>query len=555
MSSTTVEAAERLTKIRILGNKRKEFLVNFLVTLSCIATLLVLTFVGLDAQDAAGQLSKKPPLAQDQQADNLTQLAATGGRETRSTTRRRPGSTTSTTTTSSTTTTTMAPQSSGTEPAGSQMVESGLAQTTATNTSADLGGGSSRKTGRSSTKPTSTERTLTEAEYDEEMARLERERKRRLKQQRRKKEGSQKPQQTTPAASSTTTPTTSTTDDYDYELDYDYDSHNGRSLGPFKRPSLKGQSANSSKPAPSRTVASKPPPNSTVAPANSTLAPTSRAPAAPVTPSSMIVQVVNQTELANSSSSASNSTGGKQLDWSKLVKVVFKSERDNHTLYTLVMNSSELSQHPISDWSHELPALLQRDFEKLVQKWSSVFPMENIMTDLSSILANKLPFNITSRSAGSNSSATSVAPATFNATTVPSTPPIDVTAAPAISTFSTLSTLGVVASASSRHPTILNSTGALLANETTTTTTTMSPVVNVTLPTATSFRVSNFTEAPKVIAPADRPQMKSPSKVDKAISEIEDEVKGSLRHFIIICSIAVVVATSIMVALIVLLFK
>lgn len=76
------------------------------------------------------------------------------------------------------------------------------------------------------------------------------------------------------------------------------------------------------------------------------------------------------------------------LDWSKLVKVVFKGAKDNQTLYTVVMNSSELKNHPINDWSKELPQLLSRDFEKLVEKWSNVFPPNNLLLDLNKILAN-----------------------------------------------------------------------------------------------------------------------------------------------------------------------
>lgn len=111
-----------------------------------------------------------------------------------------------------------------------------------------------------------------------------------------------------------------------------------------------------------------------------------------VSSGSMFIQVINATApndlIGFSGGQFENAT--KNLDWSKLVKVVFKSAKDNHTIYTVVMNSSELNNHPINDWSNELPHLLQRDFEKLIQKWSSVFPVDNLMVDLSKIIVSKV---------------------------------------------------------------------------------------------------------------------------------------------------------------------
>lgn len=77
------------------------------------------------------------------------------------------------------------------------------------------------------------------------------------------------------------------------------------------------------------------------------------------------------------------------LDWSKLVKVVFKAGKDNETLYTVIVNSSELSNHPINDWSTEIPQLLSRDFDRLVQKWSNILPPDHLLLDLARIIASK----------------------------------------------------------------------------------------------------------------------------------------------------------------------
>lgn len=116
---------------------------------------------------------------------------------------------------------------------------------------------------------------------------------------------------------------------------------------------------------------------------------------------SMLVQIINQTEP--SSNLTLNSSLHQHLDWSKFVKVVFKSAKDNHTIYTVVVNSSELASHPINDWSLELPKLLQRDFENLIEKWSNVFPIDHLMSDLSKIFISK----VSSSSPVANSSLTS----------------------------------------------------------------------------------------------------------------------------------------------------
>lgn len=105
------------------------------------------------------------------------------------------------------------------------------------------------------------------------------------------------------------------------------------------------------------------------------------------TTENVFVQVYNQSDPTHAVR-ITNST--EHIDWSKLVKVVFKSAKDNHTVYTVVMNSSELSNHPINDWSNELPKLLQNDFEKLISKWSNVFPADHLMTDLSKIIIEKV---------------------------------------------------------------------------------------------------------------------------------------------------------------------
>lgn len=112
-----------------------------------------------------------------------------------------------------------------------------------------------------------------------------------------------------------------------------------------------------------------------------------------LTAEGMFVQILDPSESGGSVKSdvsSQNNTRGDNLDWSKLVKVVFKSARDNHTVYTVVMNSSELSNHPINDWSNELPRLFQDDFEKLIQKWSNVFPFDHLMIDLGKIIIDKV---------------------------------------------------------------------------------------------------------------------------------------------------------------------
>lgn len=105
------------------------------------------------------------------------------------------------------------------------------------------------------------------------------------------------------------------------------------------------------------------------------------------TTESTYVQFINQSDPSQAVR-FENTT--EQLDWSKLVKVVFKSAKDNHTVYTVVMNSSELSNHPINDWSNELPNLLKNDFEKLISKWSNVFPVHHLMADLGKIIIEKV---------------------------------------------------------------------------------------------------------------------------------------------------------------------
>lgn len=104
------------------------------------------------------------------------------------------------------------------------------------------------------------------------------------------------------------------------------------------------------------------------------------------------VQIMNQTidETINKHQQIRATNLTSDLDWSKLVKVVFKSALDNQTLYTIVMNSSELNKHPINDWSMELPHLLERDFEKLVDKWSTVFPPDHLLTDISKIIFQRV---------------------------------------------------------------------------------------------------------------------------------------------------------------------
>lgn len=122
----------------------------------------------------------------------------------------------------------------------------------------------------------------------------------------------------------------------------------------------------------------------------------------------ILVQIVNQTQQQQQHNNNNNNgamLSGNDLDWSKFVKVVFKSALDNQTLYTIVMNSSELNKHPINDWSSELPQLLERDFEKLVDKWSTVFPADHLLSDISKIIVTKIgtmPISSSSSSLAAN---------------------------------------------------------------------------------------------------------------------------------------------------------
>jgi hypothetical protein len=375
---------------------------------------------------------------------------------------------------------------------------------------------------------------------------------------------------------------------------------------------------------------------STSTPASIISTTTASAPTIP-TPS-MIVQATNQTGSNNTAKGEKDANITTHLDWSKLVKVVFKSAHDNHTVHTVVMNSSELSQHPISDWTQELPILLERDFEKLVQKWSSVLPM-----DWSKDLRDKLTLNIYPNATRSING-TSTSPSPFNSTLAPgalkshSDVSSTTTMKPLISAVSvanstttgyltgntnTLSTNQPIAINSTKPLIVVNSTNQPIAmnsinqpnvmnstrfaiNATKNATETFDPsrqitkldktVVNVTTPATTTIRQDQLTNVPKVTAsPTSSADFTTASLIeagkaanktitqqpqypgrerngdlnDKSIHEvirnlrnenlkIEDDVReqgSSLRHFIIICSVSVVVATSLMVALIVLLFK
>lgn len=346
-----------------------------------------------------------------------------------------------------------------------------------------------------------------------------------------------------------------------------------------------------------------------------------------------------------------NETAG-QLDWSKLVKVTFKSARDNQTIYTVIMNSSELSHHPISDWSSELPGLLKRDFDKLSQKWLHVFP--DLMRDLAGLITNRHPINgsqfkahevrIHTLESGNQTSSLPTAAPVPSATTLvapnashTSLTPHVTSALPTTTSAPSPTPGGQVSRTSQSNATNTATSAAVTRAETPTTTSsttiaslapvggssmgssanqTISPTTastqerassqapqrvglggaststaepgvaqNVTVDLAAPHRdtSSHLSQQPTTVmgdqaeperhlnAGLERPSRRPgwPGGRNKTVSEIiqdiqdenlkiEDNVKeqgSSLKHFIIICSISTVIATSLVVALIMLLMK
>lgn len=374
-----------------------------------------------------------------------------------------------------------------------------------------------------------------------------------------------------------------------------------------------------------------------------------------LTADGMFVQILTSNDSISRLSSTLNNSESDNIDWSKLVKVVFKSARDNHTVYTVVMNSSELSNHPISDWSNELPKLLQGDFEKLIQKWSNVFPLDHLMIDLGKIIINKvsaspttnaslstspvlaklnetIPLNGTTHFGGSDSvkhPPLKATPTMFSANNI--TNPINVTQTPMASNKTTYAQLQshyqnhthLFDLAQANNATALkNSSLPSLTFDTNPSMTSSSPrglnvsmdYIKSTTPWSSSRDLSNLNETQKrgvllsnnsrafnrsladtgktssqfvtvgsnIVNIAAKPanvsdtlsdgHLKAANKdgvEDHHLAEImkdmnEDHIKlgndvkeqaGSLRHFIIICSVSVVLAISLIMVLVLKLFK
>lgn len=274
------------------------------------------------------------------------------------------------------------------------------------------------------------------------------------------------------------------------------------------------------------------------------------------------VHLVNQTLQTPSLNLTDYS---KHLDWSKLVKVVFKSLHDNQTLYTIVMNSSELSNHPVNDWSNELPSLLRRDLEKLIQKWLNVFPVDHLLSDLTTIITAKHPVNSSSTSSPLLSSE-HLSTSTNN--------PIGTTVATSVQKNSTVlitldqtntkelsnpvnNSMSNNSTTYNRQPFSTNQTffGNQTINENQNIV--LAPQ-NVTTATTFSTQTVELENQPSVSNNTNKSMVDMIQDIRVENIRIEDNVKeqsSSLKHFIIVCSISVVIATSLVVALIVLLIK
>lgn len=215
----------------------------------------------------------------------------------------------------------------------------------------------------------------------------------------------------------------------------------------------------------------------------------------------------------------------ENLDWSKLVKVVFKGSNDNQTIYTVVVNSSELSNHPINDWTNELPTLLRRDFEKLIRKWSNIFPMSKLMGDLGKIIVQ----NITAVTTPVNGS-------------IPLEPLARVSHQLKSANITTLMN---EFENSTRLAPVMNQSIAIETNLQ------PDPPFRANKLNSTNTAKTNLTASPSQVVERGNDPM-SPVPVD--IDYIKEKV-NSLKHFIIICSVVVVLATSLAVFLINILLK
>lgn len=319
---------------------------------------------------------------------------------------------------------------------------------------------------------------------------------------------------------------------------------------------------------------------------------------------------------SNSSKSHTEEIALDDLDWTKLVKVVFTSPKDNNTVYTVVVNASELSQRVINDWSSEYPVLLQRDLDMLVGKWRNILPSDKLLAELNHMLAakhllieagnnsssvqptlnisaNLLPgfnwstqfdenFNKRNGNLSSNQNlSTNVGPKP----SVPSGLPL----VPANGTSNNNSTsdasgdrIKISTSESQLNKTVANSSAVLTnsgkqadpvtldhkdtngSNATKTSESNAAPSSGATNATIVDSAASNSSTVGNQ-KPAENAKSQNRAVVTDLMrnmngdhSRIEDNVKeqaNSLRHFIIICSIATVLATSLIVALIIVLLR
>lgn len=220
--------------------------------------------------------------------------------------------------------------------------------------------------------------------------------------------------------------------------------------------------------------------------------------------------------------SESRNSSIEHLDWSKLVKVVFKGSNDNQTSYTVVVNSSELSNHPIKDWSNELPILLRRDFEKLIEKWSNILPSSQLIGDLGKIIVQ----NITPAVKPVNSSMS------LNL----------------ITPTSLLESNGTLNRMTSSNYTSHSASNQTMANETIKSTDGQQSYTNGNF---TAHEQNNITTTPRNL------EAQRGSQTSSGLLGVDNvkEQASSLKNFMVICSVSVVVAISLVVFLMNLLLK
>lgn len=287
-----------------------------------------------------------------------------------------------------------------------------------------------------------------------------------------------------------------------------------------------------------------------------------------------ILEQVGPLDLMGANHSSPVNLSASDLDWTKLVKVVFKAPKDNQTLYTLVVNSSELNNQPINDWSTEVPQLLARDFDKLMEKWSTVFPPGHLLLDLGRILADRAsPSSNREFLNKLNESLSASFPSNGSLVNVTFSVGPNTTLRPSVDLMSTATTANqslvrpdqdssyvlanksnnsFVSSSPKMMPTANGSQPQAALNHSPYRANSTSNLLGGAVPDVKRNDVLNFADATN----------KSYNEIVKDLNaehvKIEDDVKEqaqSLRHFIIICSVVTVISTSIVVAVVFRLFK